>query len=349
MSAKNVVMEHASLWVQIWGVPFDMMSPTVATEVGKKMGVVEDVERQRRTDDHNLFLRVQVAFPISKPLRRGGFLMGSNGKRHWVTYKYERLPLFCYYCGVLGHDLRHCLEHYAASKKTKPVKYQYEDWLKADNGRSRSPPRRDKDDTRGVESMGSTDVWATEGNEMHGTTATAAAARDPNSSDSRIAQNGKHGCGGNTIEFQEKISEDNVSLYSNVDKLVPSFVPGGELKPKLNNEATGVNTTNSVLGHLESKPSKPKATWTRLNRMEVGPPISTSSIIKPTMGKCNIGEALDKEYNRELGFTSHKCSKKDGEVGNAESISAGVVDHLVGNNETTKLELPRAWEPLDSS
>ena len=178
MSAKNVVMEHASLWVQIWGVPFDMMSLTVATEVGKKMGVVEDVECQRRTDDQNFFLRVRVALPISKPLRRGGFLMGSDGKHHWVTYKYERLPLFCHYYGVLGHDLRQCLEHYASLKKTKPVEYQYEDWLKADNGRSRSPPQWDKGDTRGAKSMGSTDVWATEGNEMHGTTAAAAAARD---------------------------------------------------------------------------------------------------------------------------------------------------------------------------
>lgn len=45
MSSNNVVLEHASLWVQIWGVSFDMMSPTVVTEIGKKMGVVEDVER----------------------------------------------------------------------------------------------------------------------------------------------------------------------------------------------------------------------------------------------------------------------------------------------------------------
>ena len=82
MSANNVILEHASLWVQIWGVPFDMMSPTVATVFGKKMGVVEDMERRRRTDDQNLFLRVRVALPISKPLRRGGFLMGLDGRRH---------------------------------------------------------------------------------------------------------------------------------------------------------------------------------------------------------------------------------------------------------------------------
>lgn len=45
MSANNVVLEHASLWVQIWGVPFDMMSPKVVEEIGKKMGEVEDVEQ----------------------------------------------------------------------------------------------------------------------------------------------------------------------------------------------------------------------------------------------------------------------------------------------------------------
>ncbi|KAK7844086.1 uncharacterized protein CFP56_011676 [Quercus suber] len=135
MSANNVVLEHASLWVQIWGVPFDMMSPSVAREVGNKMGRVEDVERRRHMDEQNFFLRVRVALPISKPLRRGGFLLGLDGKRHWVTYKYERMPMLCHFCGVLGHDIRHCSAHFSASKTEKAINYQYGDWLKADNGR----------------------------------------------------------------------------------------------------------------------------------------------------------------------------------------------------------------------
>ena len=32
-----------------------------------------------------------------------------------------------------------------------------------------------------------------------------------------------------------------------------------------------------------------------------------------------------------------------------DKISARVLDHPCRRNETTKLELPRAWEPLDSS
>lgn len=41
-------MEYTSLWVQIWGAPFDMVSPQVVKEVGNRIGVVEEVEWKRR-------------------------------------------------------------------------------------------------------------------------------------------------------------------------------------------------------------------------------------------------------------------------------------------------------------
>ena len=40
----NIKMVTVSLWVQIWGAPFDMISPQVAKEVGGCLGVVEEVE-----------------------------------------------------------------------------------------------------------------------------------------------------------------------------------------------------------------------------------------------------------------------------------------------------------------
>ena len=47
MTMSNVKLEHASLWIQIWGAPFDMVSPQVTKEVGSRLGMVEDVERRR--------------------------------------------------------------------------------------------------------------------------------------------------------------------------------------------------------------------------------------------------------------------------------------------------------------
>ncbi|XP_075674849.1 uncharacterized protein At4g02000-like [Castanea sativa] len=107
------------------GAPFDMVTPQIATEVGSRLGAVEDVERHIREDTPNYFMRVQVAFPISKPLRRGGFIADSDGERTWVNFKYERLPILCHFCGHLRHDLNHYASHLVPEKIGGVVDYQY--------------------------------------------------------------------------------------------------------------------------------------------------------------------------------------------------------------------------------
>lgn len=68
ITAKNVRFNSVCLWVQIWDAPFDMVSPTIAAEIGSRMGVVEEVEKRRRQDGQNLFMRVKVVIPIAKPV-----------------------------------------------------------------------------------------------------------------------------------------------------------------------------------------------------------------------------------------------------------------------------------------
>ncbi|XP_023929454.1 uncharacterized protein LOC112040788 [Quercus suber] len=62
MTVSNVKLDHASLWVQIWGAPFDMVSPQVAAAVGNRLGMVEDVERRRGQDTPTYFMRVQLHY-----------------------------------------------------------------------------------------------------------------------------------------------------------------------------------------------------------------------------------------------------------------------------------------------
>ena len=117
MNVGNIRLESASLWIQIWDAPFDMVSARVAREVGSRLGEVEEVQWKKRKDDISMFMRVRVALPISKPIRKGGFIVGSDGVKTWVSFKYERLPIFCHYYRILGHDLRHYAAHYAMEKK----------------------------------------------------------------------------------------------------------------------------------------------------------------------------------------------------------------------------------------
>ena len=93
-----------------------MVSPQVIKEVRCTLGEVEEVEWKRRKYDFNFFIRVRVALPILKPLQWGGFIAGSDSDHMWVSFKYERLPMFCQYYGILGHDLKHYASHFVAVK-----------------------------------------------------------------------------------------------------------------------------------------------------------------------------------------------------------------------------------------
>lgn len=45
---------------------------------------------------------------FSQPLCRGRVVSLEEGGRVWVSFKYERLPNICYWCGRLYHDDKDC-------------------------------------------------------------------------------------------------------------------------------------------------------------------------------------------------------------------------------------------------
>lgn len=55
------------------------------------------------------FLRACVAIDLDKPIRRGVLLhMSKNEEPRWFHAQYEKLPFYCYACGVLGHSEVEC-------------------------------------------------------------------------------------------------------------------------------------------------------------------------------------------------------------------------------------------------
>ena len=127
LSSANISFTHSPFWVQVWGLPFENMTEEVGRVIGSKIGHVLEVDRRSWQDEQAKFMRIKVEIPIDKPLRRGGYITNEEGGRSWVTFKYERLPTFCYNCGILGHDNRHC----HMSLDGQRTKSQYGEWLKA--------------------------------------------------------------------------------------------------------------------------------------------------------------------------------------------------------------------------
>lgn len=54
------------------------------------------------------FLRVKVRIDLNRPLTPYVYLKRMKEGIKRIDVKYERLPIFCYECGLLGHDSKRC-------------------------------------------------------------------------------------------------------------------------------------------------------------------------------------------------------------------------------------------------
>ncbi|KAL6989436.1 hypothetical protein U1Q18_015185 [Sarracenia purpurea var. burkii] len=72
---------------------------------------------------------MKVRIDISKPLRRGIKIALSTSKLMWISFAYERLPDFYFWCGYLRHIYRLCNEWIDTECSRAIEKFQYNTWL----------------------------------------------------------------------------------------------------------------------------------------------------------------------------------------------------------------------------
>lgn len=94
--------------MQIWGLPFEFVTPVIWEIIGKRLGDLIMVDDRINTVEMGRFIRVRVCIPLDKPLKKGGNVVVGNGVKVRVEYKYERLNSFYQYCGFLRHEEAKC-------------------------------------------------------------------------------------------------------------------------------------------------------------------------------------------------------------------------------------------------
>ncbi|KAJ1431055.1 Zinc finger, CCHC-type [Sesbania bispinosa] len=93
--------------IQLWGLPPHCRTSKMGRKNGSCMGKVVEFEVFEGRDKVT-FVKLLVEIDIHKPLL-SGIPVGSNKDGiSWVDFKYERLPQFCYKCGLVGHDEDSC-------------------------------------------------------------------------------------------------------------------------------------------------------------------------------------------------------------------------------------------------
>ncbi|XP_075665888.1 uncharacterized protein At4g02000-like [Castanea sativa] len=104
---SELKFQWVSFWVQVHDISIRFMTREVAENICDIVGTVcrsiGGVDK-----DGGSFMRVKVNLDISLPLCRGRLVSLKNGEKIWLSFKYERLPNLCYWCGRLNHSDKDC-------------------------------------------------------------------------------------------------------------------------------------------------------------------------------------------------------------------------------------------------
>lgn len=98
-------------WLRIYNIPLELMDHSTALDVGIAIGKVVAIDWKDRNGGWTEFMRLKIMVNILKPLRRIVKLVDRDERviTCMLKYeKYERLPDFCYLCGIIGHTVKNC-------------------------------------------------------------------------------------------------------------------------------------------------------------------------------------------------------------------------------------------------
>lgn len=125
---SKYLFDKAAFWVRMYNLPLACMSMVVGQQIGSSMGNVDEVDVDEGGMGWGESLRVKITLDLHKPLSRGRKLK-INGASMLIGFQYERLPKFCFDCGVIKHGATGCAVRRGARKQNATT--EFGPWMRA--------------------------------------------------------------------------------------------------------------------------------------------------------------------------------------------------------------------------
>jgi hypothetical protein len=97
----------AQTWIRIHGLAREYWRPTILFEIAGALGIPLSLDEATRKRTFGHFARVLIEVDLNSDLHER-ILVERNAFDFYVDIEYEKLPLFCNSCQIIGHSVENC-------------------------------------------------------------------------------------------------------------------------------------------------------------------------------------------------------------------------------------------------
>jgi hypothetical protein len=125
---EELEFEKAAFWVRMYKLPLACMSKAIGHRIGATVGEVLEVEVDDEGVGWGEYLRLRIVLDLTKPLSRGRQLR-LRDRSLWILFKYEKIPRFCFSCGIIRHGPGGCMNQRGRRALGDAEETQFGKWL----------------------------------------------------------------------------------------------------------------------------------------------------------------------------------------------------------------------------
>ncbi|XP_057723891.1 uncharacterized protein At4g02000-like [Arachis stenosperma] len=147
-NVNTPAFNSVELKLQLWNLLEHCKTTTLGTKIAERLGKVKECKMFTAKPGRSSFLKATIRMDILKPIKSGVFMGNKINGRTWIKFCYERLPTFCYYCGLIGHNENNCAQA-DLKDPNQPDKKEFGPWIRANTIGSIVEHRETEEDFQG--------------------------------------------------------------------------------------------------------------------------------------------------------------------------------------------------------
>jgi 14-3-3 protein epsilon len=105
---ENIPLNHVNFWVQVHNLPAGLMVEKVGRALANYIGSFVEYDKNNNSSFWRKYMRIRVCVDVRHPLKKNKKVKSQGGDWCTVNFKYEKLGVFCFVCGIMGHAENKC-------------------------------------------------------------------------------------------------------------------------------------------------------------------------------------------------------------------------------------------------